>query len=63
MIDKKREGYGVRPGLLTTDGQTNSRVESEEYLLQMKFPMLDMQIPEMPLLSSWTLEEEDSEAM
>ena len=49
MIVNKREGYGVPPGINTEYGTTDTRAESEEYLLKVKFPALDIEVPRSPL--------------
>jgi len=48
IIVKKRGGYGAPPGILTPRGPTETRVESEEFLLEVKFPSLDIDTPEVP---------------
>jgi len=45
VVVKTRDGYGVPPGLNTENGITNTRTESEEYLLKVTFPSLDIEIP------------------
>jgi len=60
-IVKKKDGYGVPPGLVTPEGPTESKGESEEYLLRVKFPSLDIDIPEPPVVRA--MSDEDKEEM
>ena len=59
VIVKKREGYGVPLGLVTENGPTDTRVESEEYLLRVKFPSLDIEAPGLPTGEGVVTNEED----
>ena len=61
VIVKKKGGNGVPPGLETPEGPTESRAESEEFLLQVKFPSLDIAIQGLP--ADITMTDEDREEM
>ena len=57
VIVNKQEGYGVPPGIDTGHGTTETRAESEEYLLEVKFPVLDIEVPRLPQSEYTEMEE------